>query len=259
MKLKHILMAAVVVIAGVVAFMHLHQAEEDPRSVAGERRHKVERRRPRTVSDMKRQRDSAQTAKPKKETAEKRPLRERIPLPDDFTAQERSEILAMEDALDYEDFEAVAAACEAFQASTNPAVRLRAVESLGWFGEQALPELTPYLADPDDEVRDSALQQWGMGISEMEDADMKSGLIEAAMGVMSKKEILEEISFYLNELPNTIAVDVQVALINAGNPTAAEVAAEAYEFTTGEKYVDIDSAQRWVDENPDDFDDLDDE
>ena len=259
MKTKKLMVAAAIVtlvVLGGVWFWLCHgdAAGSEGPTKANATRRAIIGRQSRTLADMKEQRAAAQS-KRKEPIAKAKVPREKVPLPDDFSPQERHDIEAMDDALDQEDFAAVAAACEAFQSSTNPAVRLRVVESLGWFGEQALPEITPYLADPDEDVRDSALQQWESGVGEMEDNEKKGGLIEATMGLLKDREMLDEIAFHLNELPELMAVDIQVALINGDNPEAAAAAKEAYEFTTGEEYVSVDAAQKWVDENVDPDDD----
>ena len=215
-------------------------------------RQKLSTRNVRTVNDLKARREAKPKAAPK---VRERADRVREPLPDQFSAHERELIGRMEDALDIEDFDAVVAACADIQNSTNAAVRLRVVEALGWFGQQALPELTLFLADADEDVRESALQEWGSGVSDIEDDELKGEVVEATMGTISNRDMLEDIAFYLNELPDTMAVDIQVALINGENQTAAKIAREAYEFTTGEAYTDIDAAQKWVDENSDDDDD----
>jgi len=149
------------------------------------------------------------------------------------------------------------AASRVLASSTNPAVRLSVVENLGWFGKQALPELTPFLADPDEDIRSSAHDQWFAGLADIDDPIDKGDIIEATMNIITDLDTLEDLTHELNDIPPTQAVNILVTLIENGKEDDPAVAAaqDAYDFITGEPYEGLTKAQAWVDENPDDDDD----
>ena len=146
-------------------------------------------------------------------------------------------------------FKEVLRLTEKLGASTNEIARLRAVEALGWFDDAALPELTPFLMDADEGVRDSARDQWMASLGQVENMDLKASVIEATMQTVTDPDLLEDIAFHFNDLPTFTAIDSLVALIEGGNEAAAEMARETYSFLTGSEYSSLDEAQRWVDEN----------
>ena len=73
------------------------------------------------------------------------------------TPEEKALAKRIEKSLDDENLEAALACAKEALNCKNAEIRQAMVDTLGWFGEKALPELTPFLADPDDDVRESAM------------------------------------------------------------------------------------------------------
>ncbi len=180
---------------------------------------------------------------------------------DELSADDRKIVLSVQDALDEDNFSAVASAAQHALKSTNPAVREAAIEALGWFGPQALPDLTPLMADPDDDVANTAISQWELAMSDIEDNDLRLSIAEATMKTLDSVEALTSIVSEITSRDDDLEIlESLVSIIESGNEAGARVAREEYEQLTGEEWTDIDAANRWLDENytppePDDDED----
>ena len=168
-----------------------------------------------------------------------------------FTADEKSLVQRLQTALDNENLKEVLEASEVAAGSKRPEIRQQAVSALGWFGVMALPELTRFLDDEEDDIAADALREFEAALDEIEDDAQKAGLIEAAMRVLPDAEALEQIAMGLNSMPNGVALQTLINVIGSGNEAAVGVARESYEFITGEPYKDLDTANKWLAENPD--------
>ena len=143
---------------------------------------------------------------------------------------------AIQDALDAEDFKAVKAVAEDAANSGSADVRQRAVDALQWFGPEAMPELTLFMADADEDVREGACSAWTMALSQVEDPKTKGDLVLAAMEIVRSRDNLEMMVMEINDLAEAKQVEILKTLIAGKNATAAAVAREHYEFVTGEPY-----------------------
>ena len=168
---------------------------------------------------------------------------------DTRTPAEKALAERIEKALDEEKLEAALACAKEALACANVEVRQAMVETLGWFGEKALPELTPFLADPDEDVRESALNEWSMAVSDIEDDAEKIGVVELAMNVLSEEDALEDISGEYIGVDEKLAVESLARIIEAnGSQPGVEKAKETYEFVTGEEWVSGAAAAKWIEE-----------
>ena len=166
---------------------------------------------------------------------------------DERTPAERALEERIEKALDDEDLEAALACVEEAQASAVVEIRQAMVDTLGWFGEKALPELTPFLADADEDVRESAMNEWTMALSSIEDEGVKIRTVELAMGVLKDEDALEEISNEYIGADEKLAVESLARIIEGGGSReGVEKAKETYEFVTGDEWTDVAEAERWI-------------
>ena len=126
-------------------------------------------------------------------------------------------------------------------------IRQAMVDTLGWFGEKALPELTPFLADADEDVRENAMNEWSMALSSIEDDGVKISTVELAMGVLRDEDALEEISGEYIGVDEKLAVESLSRIIDGGgSEEGVAKAKETYEFVTGDEWVDAAEAARWI-------------
>lgn len=163
------------------------------------------------------------------------------------TPAEKALARQIQKALDEENFEATVACARAAQNCRVVGIRQAMVDALGWFGQRALPELAPFLADADEDVRDSAKNEWTMAISDIEDEVQKIKTVELAMGVLNDVDTLEEISSEYIGVDEKLAVESLLRLIE-GNGSAEGItkAKETYEFVTGDEFVDRAAAEKWL-------------
>ena len=166
---------------------------------------------------------------------------------DNRTPEEKALAERIEKALDDEDFELAVACAEEAQKCGDAEIRQSMVDTLGWFGEKALPELTPFLADADEDVRDSAMSEWTTALSAIEDEGVKIRTVELAMGVLNDEDALEEISNEYIGADEKLAVESLARIIEGGgSKEGVEKAKETYEFVTGDEWTDTAEAERWI-------------
>lgn len=163
------------------------------------------------------------------------------------TPAERSLEERIEKALEEENLDAaIACAGEALRCKVVE-IRQNMVDTLGWFGAKALPELTPFLADDDDDVRDSAMSEWTMALADIEDDAERIGAVESAMGILSDEDSLEELSGEYIGVDEKLAVESLVRIIEGGgSKDGIEKAKETYEFVTGDEWAGTEEAARWI-------------
>lgn len=163
------------------------------------------------------------------------------------TPAEKALAARIEKALDDEVLEdALACAGEALKCK-DTAIRQAMVDTLGWFGAKAIPELTPFLADADDDVRESAMNEWSMAVSEIEDDAEKIGTVELAMTVLTDEDALEDISGEYIGVDDKLAVESLMRVIAAdANKASVDKAKETYEFVTGDEWAGEEEAKRWI-------------
>lgn len=174
---------------------------------------------------------------------------------DGFTPEERDLSKRIEAALDDENLDnAIACAKEALNCK-NAEIRQAMVDTLGWFGVKGLPELTPFMVDPDEDVRDSAMNEWSMALSEIDDDQEKLGIVEMAMSVLTDEDALEDISGEYVGADEKLAVESLLRIIEGGgSEQGVAKAKEMYEFVTGDEFTDRAAAEKWIAEEyqPDD-------
>ena len=166
---------------------------------------------------------------------------------DEMTPEDRKLANAIEKALDDEDIDTVRVLATQALSSTNTEVRQSMVDTLGWFGANALAELTPFLVDPDEDVRDSAKNEWSIAVSEIENESEKVSVVELAMHVLKDEDALEEMSNEYIGIDEKLAVESLLRIIESeGSPEGIAKAKETYEFVTGEEFTDRTAAEKWI-------------
>ena len=153
----------------------------------------------------------------------------------------------VEKALDEEDFELAKKCAPLALNCKDKEVRQSMVDTLGWFGEKALPELTPFLADPDEDIAESAMNEWDSAVSSIEDDGAKIGVTEMAMQVISDEDALESISGNYVGVDEKLAIESLLRVIEGGGSAKGiEKAKETYEFVTGDEFTDRAAAEKWI-------------
>ena len=177
---------------------------------------------------------------------------------------------ALQKDLDDAEFARVAKSAAAALRSKNPEVRELAVEALGWFGAEALPELTPLMADSDENVAQAAISQWEQALADVDGSYDRLSISAAAMGTLSDPDALESISsqfsnaateYIDDEEDEGKALEKRVEVVQAlldmmdetkEDDTRTRMAMETYEDITGSKWYGADEAEKYL-ADPDNY------
>ena len=185
--------------------------------------------------------------------AQRRAMRQTTEDRTDLTPDEKRVMLAIEKALDDESLDDLKKALPEAAASKNVEIRSDLVDALGWFGKEAMNDLLPFMADPDEDVRSSAIDNWTSALGEISHEKTRADVIESAMMVVDDEDALESMTMELNDLDELIAIQTIINVVESGKapPEAVAAAREEYEFITGEDYTNVEDANKWMEENYD--------
>ena len=177
----------------------------------------------------------------------------------DLPPEDRQLLKSIEQARDDESLEQIVKLIPGASASTNTEIRAELVDALSEFGTSGMNHLLPFMADPDDDVRQNALDSWTSTLGEIKDEKIRAKLITAVMQVLDDEDALESMAMELTDMDEKIAIQTLVDVIEGGkaSPKAVAAAREQYEFVTGDEYTTIESADQWLTENYEPKDDKD--
>ena len=151
-------------------------------------------------------------------------------------------------AVENDDMVGARALAEAALSSGNRDLREAVVEALGWFGEDTMVELVPFLSDPDESIAETARSHWMDGLQQIKDDGMKAGVIEMTLKAITNKDMIEDVANELIGIDELAAVQVVVDVIESGG-AAVRAAKEVYNSITGDDWKDVDAAEAWLQEN----------
>ena len=160
-------------------------------------------------------------------------------------------------AIEQDDLEGARSLAEKALKSNNAELKEMVVDALGWFGEAAMAELTPFMSDANEEVAEAAADHWKSALQEMSDDGEKAGIVEMSLKSIRNKDMLEDVANELIGMDEVAALQVLAIVIEGDNKAAVDAARETYESITGEKWAGVDAAEQWLQENytpPDDDD-----
>ena len=185
-----------------------------------------------------------------------------------LSAGDRKLCESVQEAMDANDCSKTIELCTALMASSDPAARSHAVDALGWFGMEALPELTTLMGDPDEDVAQSAINAWESGILEIDDPAVRLKISNMALNALFSKDALQSIGAqfsvaateYIDAEEDEAAacnrrikvIQAVVDMIESPKNQLAGVGRELYEEITGHEWRGIEEAERYLDD-PDNY------
>lgn len=253
---KRILLTTAAVVAAAVAlFLCLYVGDVGEKIVGN----KVKRNHLDRVSAYE---DAANVGSTKAVSQRKSKGKSTVDLFGDLPPADRLLAEEVQTALDNEDYAATLQAASKALDSTNANVRLHAVEALGWFGKKALVELTPCMADPDEEVARAAANAWEMALSEIDKATERLDVSLLALKTITDKDVLTLIGNQFANAASELIEDVDdeakssakrveviqsvVDMIVDAHPARSKAACAIYEDITGHEWISIDEAERYL-------------
>ena len=175
---------------------------------------------------------------------------------------------AVQSALDANDSQKTIELCSSLVQSSDPAARMHAVDSLGWFGAEALPELTTLMGDPDEDVAQSAINAWESSIFEIDDSADRFKITNMALNALYSRDALQFIGSQFSiaateyvdaaEGENAVfnrrveVVQAIVDMIGSQNSALSKVGRDLYDEITGHEWESLDEAERYL-ADPDNY------
>lgn len=182
----------------------------------------------------------------------------------ELTPQQKSVLADLQDALDHENLQAVRSTIDLFndpalrtaQGEVPVALRAQAVEALGWFGKNGAIDLIGLLGDPDPEVAEDALDQFGMAL---EDGDMsdreRATIVTAALRAVTDREIIDQLLTQLDNMRNSCRAATIIAILTTGTRPARDLMTQQLPDYTEDGVIGVEDVKKWRAENPDDEND----
>ena len=179
----------------------------------------------------------------------------------------RKVLRELQDALDSQDFAVVSRLAQKmmeippdpmFGASgVDTLLRRKAVEALGWFGGQALPELVGMLADTDPEIVQTTFDQFTLALEDISLSDYeRADIVVMASKVLTNTDDLEVLFMEINNMRHSVGADALVQICLEGTSESQSLMPDAIEFFTGEDNLEtVEDVEKWLQENPDGEDD----
>lgn len=179
-----------------------------------------------------------------------------------LTDEQRRIIEEIRAALAADDFKTLMRLVRKMQASDEwpdgipKAVKLAAIDALGWFGGNCLPELVGFLADADRDVIDATTDAWEDAIAECESDREVSAQVKFAATLVTNSESMDSILSEISNMRNSVAIDTIKAVLDKGNDVAKKQVQEIIDdFTGTEGMKTAEELDKWLEEHPDDPDD----
>lgn len=197
---------------------------------------KAERKRPKAVDVVR----TASTNRSARAVAGKR-VKTDAPSVDSWLEslpeQHRKLAKGISDASDSENIEDLKKLLDDAKKCPNVEVRQRMVEALGWFGKDALVELTGFLNDPNKEVAKTAFNAWDLSVDMLDDESTRVSIARNAMCALTDKDSLVSVAAKLEAAEDKQkSIEAIADIVESGNPAAADAAKDAYMFITGEAW-----------------------
>lgn len=176
-----------------------------------------------------------------------------------LTDEQRRIIEEIRAALAADDFKTLMRLVREMQASKEwpdgipKAVKLAAVDALGWFGGNCLPELVGFLADADRDVISATVDAWEDAIAECEGDKEVAEQVKFASKVVADSESMDSILSEISNMRHSVGIETIKEVLKSGNETAKSQIQDIIDDFTGEKGLATEQQlDEWLEKNPDD-------
>lgn len=179
-----------------------------------------------------------------------------------LTEEQKRIIAEIRAALAADDFKTLMRLVRQMQASNEwpdgipKAVKLAAIDALGWFGGNCLPELVGFLADADRDVISATTDAWEDAIAECEADYEVAEQVKFACKVVSNAESMDSILSEISNMRHSVGIGTIKEVLVSGNDVAkAQIQEIIDDFTGTAGMKTAEELDKWLADNPDDPDD----
>lgn len=137
------------------------------------------------------------------------------------------------------------------------AMKRKAVEALGWFGAETMPEIVGFLQDVDPEIAQDAQMRLEQALQDYDLSDYDlSEIVVGLMKVTTDPDVLDSYYMELARMRNSVMIGTLIEIGQSGTEAAQEKLPENISFYTGDFEIEtVEQAEQWLEENPDGEDD----
>lgn len=173
-------------------------------------------------------------------------------LQEELSEPEKVYLKQLKEALESDDNKQIIAVARLAVKSGSKEVKEKAIDALGWVGPDALPELTEFLMDEDEDVVMAAIDKWEEAIRECEEeADIINNTMLGMMAIRDEAACDYLSMNLIKSGEASLAVEAIVQLMQCDNTACHSPAKEAYEWITNQEWTGVDAAKAWIDAHPD--------
>lgn len=168
-------------------------------------------------------------------------------LQEELSEPEKEYLRQLKEALASNDNKQIIAVARLAVKSTSKEVKEKAIDALGWVGPDALPELTEFLMDEDEDIVQAAIDKWEEAIRECEDeADIISNTMLGMMAIRDEAACDYLSMNLIKSGEATLAVEAIMQLVECDNTACHGPAKEAYEWITKTEWTNMEDAKAWI-------------
>ena len=136
-------------------------------------------------------------------------------------------------------------------------IKMAAIEALGWYGGDCMPELAGFLADSDPDIQEAAndelVRDFEEQISEMDIGDTRRAeLLKQVARTITDVDSMELMMAELENLRPSKFVETAIYILENGNEAARNALPDNVEMITGSEDIKTaEQLQEWLKDNPD--------
>ena len=179
-------------------------------------------------------------------------------LQDQLTDLQQRLYVLLQKALEAEDLSTVRAVVARINRMGKVPVALRAAVVAAFRDMEiaAMPDLMPYIVDPDPEVSQEALEGVLDDLSNPDLSDYeRAETVKAFLESVTDADLVETLLDQLLEMRNSVKADTVVDIMQNGSSTAKKVLFEYLETYLDEGITSVEDVQKWKLQNPDEPED----
>jgi len=159
-------------------------------------------------------------------------------------SKDRQKVLHMRLALDSGDRRLAMRYARDLMDSDDIGVRHSVLDTFGWIGRDALPELTEMMMDEDAIIAQEALEYWKDSFQEIPEEADRAKIIVDLIPTLTTQVECDSILMELTKMQTPTAMDAVVSIIEGADGVGKECALEMYEHLTGgEIYESVEQAE----------------